>query len=882
MSKQPQTIYLKDYQKPAYHVDQLDLHFDLSEELAVVTATMDLSRHPETMVGAPLILDGQELQLLELSIDGQKLSSEQYQLDEESLTILSPAESFCLKVVTSCKPQENTSLEGLYKSGGNFCTQCEAEGFRKITYFPDRPDVMTRYTTTILADKQRYPVLLSNGNCTASGEEDGRHWATWQDPHKKPSYLFALVAGDLEFIEDHFTTRSGRDVVLRIYVQQHNIHKCDHAMTSLKKSMKWDEEVYGREYDLDIYMIVAVDDFNMGAMENKGLNVFNSKYVLAKQDTATDTDYINIEAVIGHEYFHNWSGNRVTCRDWFQLSLKEGFTVFRDQSFTADMTSAAVKRIDDVNMLRVHQFIEDAGPMSHPVRPDSYVEINNFYTVTVYEKGAEVVRMLHTILGEKTFHQGCDLYFERHDGEAATTDDFVAAMEAVSERDLTQFKNWYSQAGTPEVIVTDSYDEANQCYSLHFEQHCSSLSGQADKQPFLIPIKVGLLNQAGLDMPLSLRGSNEEIAQSIVLELTEAKQTFVFEGIPYQPIPSLLQGFSAPVNLHFDYTEQQLTFMTRHESDAFNRWEATQQLSTRLILSLLEKRKNDMQLRLDPDYIQSFKRTLLLGVEKPDLTARLLTLPSEEYLAEQVDVVDPYAIHEVRQFVRGALAKELSGEFLVAYHANADSGDYQIDAASMGRRALKNVVLSYLMTQDENAIHELCWKQFEQSDNMTDVIAALSAMNQHDSVRRTLALGQFYENWQDDALVMDKWLTMQAVSALPTTLSQVKELMEHPVFSIRNPNKVRSLVGAFCRANPVCFHAADGKGYEFLADQVITLNEINPQVAARLLGGLSQWKRYDAPRQALMKSQLERILALPNLSKDVFEIASKTLAAKAV
>lgn len=869
-NKQPATIYLKDYKPAPFQIDSVDLHFNLDEEQTVVTSTLKMQRNNS----GKLRLDGQDLELISIKLDGAELAVDRYEIDVESLTIAELPDVFELQIQTVIKPQLNTSLEGLYKSSGNFCTQCEAEGFRKITYYYDRSDVMALFTTTIEAEKAKYPVLLSNGNPVASGELDnGRHWLTWQDPFKKPCYLFALVAGQLECIADTFTTMSGREVKLEIYVESHNIDKCGHAMASLQRSMQWDEEVFGREYDLDIYMIVAVDDFNMGAMENKGLNVFNSKYVLARPDTATDMDFINIEAVIGHEYFHNWSGNRVTCRDWFQLSLKEGFTVFRDQQFTADMFSATVKRIDDVNSLRSYQFVEDAGPMAHPVRPESYVEIGNFYTLTVYEKGAEVVRMIYNLLGKNVFRKGSDLYFERHDGQAVTTDDFVKAMEDASGVDLSQFKRWYSQAGTPVLDCESSYDASAETFTLTVKQSCPPSPGQETKLPYHIPFGIGLLAADGADLPI----------ESETLELKLAEERFVFTGIKQKPVPSLLRHFSAPVKLNYDYSTEELAFLMANDSDEFNRWDAGQRLGLKLILQLVEQQQageafdiNKLTDSYKP-FSDAFKALLQERGGDLNFRAAALMLPSENYIGESMAVIDPVAIHEARTTLRHALAQEHEAVLWQVFEANVDTGAYSVDALTVGKRSLKNICLAYLATLATDKAISASELQL-QADNMTDVMAGMRNLIDIDCDARQQAINSFYDKWNSDALVVDKWLSLQAMSSLPNTLAHVKALMQHEAFNIKNPNKVRSLISAFVSANAYQFHQASGEGYQFLADQVISLNSLNPMVAARMCSALIQWRRYDESRQALMQAQLQRILAEPELSKDVYEVVSKGLA----
>lgn len=880
LEKKPQPVYLKNYQPPEFLIDEVHLEFHLGEVGTEVRAVLKMRRNPSAVNSEePLRLHGEELELLRLTLNGEALEEGRYKLTDEGLTVEDPPDTFELESLVRIKPQENTRLMGLYKSSGNFCTQCEAEGFRRITYYLDRPDVMARFTTTITGDKNLYPVLLSNGNCVASGElQDGRHWVKWEDPHKKPAYLFALVAGRLECVEDRFTTMSGREVLLQIYVELGNSDKCDHAMLSLKQAMRWDEETYGREYDLDIYMIVAVNDFNMGAMENKGLNVFNSKYVLARPDTATDDDFEGIGGVIAHEYFHNWTGNRVTCRDWFQLSLKEGLTVFRDQMFTADLTSPAIKRISDVNLLRTRQFTEDASPMSHPVRPESYIEMNNFYTMTVYNKGAEVVRMYHSLLGAHGFRKGMDLYFDRHDGQAVTCDDFRAAMADANSRDLDQFERWYQQAGTPVLAIEDRYDLDTQSYFLKVGQSCPDTPGQSDKLPFMLPLEMGLLAANGVDLPTQLEGEGEaQTTGNRVLVLTQKEQEFCFVNVPSKPVPSLLRKFSAPVKLQFQRDRKDLALLMAHDSDAFSCWEAGQEYAMLLLLEQVERIQNGKEPEIEEDFINAFHNNLVQKKEDMSFWAFSLILPNEEYLAEQLDVIDVHAIHRARQFFRHELGRRLAHEFEEIYDAHQSDGAYQFEQAEVGRRRLRNVCLAYLGTLGSPAMIELTAKQFAEADNMTDSLAALSVFNDLDCPEREQAFQAFYEQWQDDTLVLDKWFAMQATSRLPNALDRVKELLDHPAFSIKNPNKVRSLIGAYCMSNPVNFHATDGQGYEFFGDQVIELNGINPQIAARLMGAITRWRRYPKISQELMKTQLRRILDLENLSKDVFEIASKSL-----
>ncbi len=871
----PKAVYLKDYKPPEFLIDKADLRFELGEQRTLVFARLEMRRNPRsTASGEMLYLHGEGLELLALSINGQPLTAEEYVVETEGLRISGVPARFIFESTVCIKPQENTALEGLYKSGTMFCTQCEAEGFRKITWFIDRPDVMTRFTTTIVADKAAYPVLLSNGN-TLSREDigDGKHQVVWDDPFPKPSYLFALVAGNLRYIEDGYTTASCREILLRIYIEPENIEKCDHAMRSLKSAMAWDERNYGREYDLDIFMIVAVNDFNMGAMENKGLNIFNSKFVLAQPETATDWDFQGIKGVIAHEYFHNWTGNRITCRDWFQLSLKEGLTVFRDQEFSADMGSPGVKRIEDVRLLRGHQFSEDSGPMAHPVRPESYIEINNFYTVTVYEKGAEVVRMLHSLLGPEAYREAIDLYFQRHDGEAVTTDDFVCCMAQSSGRDLTQFKRWYSQAGTPELRVSGEYDATSESYLLSVEQLTPATPGQPDKKPLHLPLAVGLLNGQGQDIALRLKGEDIAGPDTRVLELTDTRQSFHFVDIPQRPVPSLLRGFSAPVKLIVDYSDADLMFLMANDSDGFNRWDAAQSLLQRVLL----RRISDARTPLPEGFVEVFRRTLSDPEAEKALLAEMLMMPSESYLGDQLAQVDVDGIHQSREGLLQLLANELQPELMQLYHANLEQGGYDIEPASIARRSLKNLCLGYLMQLRDDNVLGLCVEQYRHGHNMTDVMAALSLVADSDVPERSQLLADFYRRWNRDQLVLDKWFAVQAVSKRTDALEQVKALTGHPDFSITNPNRVRSLVGAFCSGNPVRFHRADGAGYRFLADRVLELDRLNPQVASRMLRLMTRWRRFDEPRQYLMREQLERVLAADQVSRDIYEIGSKSL-----
>ncbi len=876
----PKTRYLKDYQPPEYLVESIDLRFELESVDTRVTARTVFVRNPQASACGlgPLRLDGENMELLAIKMDGQTLGADRYLRSSTGLLITAPPERFTLEVETRLQPETNTALQGLYLSSDTFCTQCEAEGFRRITYFLDRPDVMTRFTTTVVADKKTCPVLLSNGNPVEHGEsDDGRHWVRWQDPYPKPAYLFALVAGDLACIEDKYTTASGREVKLRIYVEPHNATRCDHAMASLKKAMRWDEEVFGLEYDLDIYMIVAVDDFNMGAMENKGLNVFNSKYVLADAETATDADFNGVESVIAHEYFHNWTGNRVTCRDWFQLSLKEGLTVFRDQEFSADMGSRPVQRINDVRVLRNAQFPEDAGPMAHPVRPASYIEINNFYTATVYNKGAEVIRMYEALVGTEAFRAGVKLYLKRHDGQAVTTDDFLQAIADASNANLEQFRRWYSQAGTPIIHASGVYDRQQRSYALTLSQSCAPTPGQEQKEPFHIPVTLGLLDSDGHELPLQLTGENSAVDTTRVLELREQHQTFHFENVPTAPTPSLLRGFSAPVRLETGASDDELAFLLAHDPDPFNRWEAGQELAVRLSLQLVAGIRQGKTLHLNPDFARAMGQTLTNPELDAAFIAEVFVLPGEGYVAERMEVMDPTAIHQARCFLRQTLASKLREELENAYRKNTREETYCYAQDAVGRRSLKNIALGYLMELEEPEIRSRCFKQFHAADNMTDALGALASMTQYDCDERRVALAEFEDRWQSEPLVMDKWFSLQATSRLPGTLARVKQLMQHRAWDANNPNRIRALVGAFSHANPAQFHAANGSGYVFLKERVLELDPRNPQLAARLLGAFGRWRKLDAPRQQLTRRELGEILKTPGLSRDSYEIASRTL-----
>ncbi len=859
MTDAPKPTLRHDYRPPAFLVDEVELDFDLGAADTRVRSRLKLRRNPAHDGAAPLRLDGEALELLALRLDGAALGANRYRSDDSGLTVAEVPDAFTLEVETRIAPDANSELSGLYTSGGNFFTQCEAEGFRRITYFPDRPDVMARFTTTLRADRATCPVLLSNGNPDGAGVEGARHWARWVDPHPKPSYLFALVAGDLVAVRDHFRTRSGREVALAIWVRRGDEDKCGHAMHALKTSMRWDEDVYGLEYDLEIFNIAAVSDFNMGAMENKGLNVFNTKYVLARPDTATDGDYQGIETVIAHEYFHNWTGNRVTCRDWFQLSLKEGLTVFRDQQFSADQGSEAVKRLHDVRGLRAAQFPEDAGPLAHPVRPDSYVAIDNFYTATVYQKGAEVVRMMHRLLGVDGFRKGMDLYFARHDNQAVTIEDFIAALQDGGGRDLSAFVGWYAQAGTPELHASDSHDEAARRYTLTLRQSTPPTPGQNAKAPLPIPVATGLLDAEG-----------REIATRMLL-LTEAEQSFVFEDVATPPVPSLLRGYSAPVKL-VGLSRERLRFLATHDTDPFVRWDSLQSYATALMLDAVPAGTATLE-----DGLRAALAAVLDGADTdPAFAAEALMLPGEAYVADQMAVVDTDGIHAVRMALRVAIGQALDAKLRDTYARLGDTDPARIDGVAMGRRALRNICLGYIAAAGDAA---LAAAQFHEAGNMTDSLAALSALGASDNPYRQDALATFHARWRDEPLVLDKWFAIQAMSPRPGVLDDIAALYRHPDFDTRNPNRFRALVGSFAFGNPRWFNDSSGAGYAFLADAIIALDPSNGQTAARLVSPLGAWKRQKPARQALMRGQLERILAAPGLSRGTAEMAGKSLGA---
>ena len=868
IEKNPQEKYLSDYRPSDYNVDTIDLEFDLFDHQTKVKAVSQIKRVSEE--STPLFLFGESLKLISLLVNN--IEHTDYELSHDGITLHHLPAEFKLEINTEIDPAANQAFEGLYKSGDAFCTQCEAEGFRRITYYLDRPDILAKFSTKVIADKTLYPYLLSNGNQVDQGDlESGRHFVSWVDPFPKPAYLFALVAGEFDCLEDNYVTKSGRDVKLALFVDKGNLDKTEHAMLSLKKSMAWDEQRFNLEYDLDIYMIVAVDFFNMGAMENKGLNVFNSKFVLANSQSATDQDYLGIEAVIGHEYFHNWTGNRITCRDWFQLSLKEGLTVFRDQEFSSDLGSRSVNRIANVMTLRDHQFAEDAGPMSHPIRPESVMEMNNFYTLTVYEKGSEVIRMLHTLLGEEKFQQGMQLYVERHDGQAVTCDDFVAAMQDASGVDLTLFKRWYSQSGTPQVYVTDHFDVASNTYQITFKQITLPTADQSKKLPLHIPIDIELLDANGHPVTLA------EGKTSTVLSLTQSEQTFVFKNIQTKPVPCLFRGFSAPVKYQYYYNDEQLLDIMSFASDEFSRWDAGQTLFNKYLVSNVNALKSGREMSLPSIFIDGFKSVLVSETLDPSLIADMFTFTSENGARELFDKVDIDAIHEARSFMLNEVATQLNELFVDTYLRHQEVKAYQPDIDDIAKRKLKNIALAYIARVDQKIANEYVIAQIESCNNMTDHLGALSAANIGVLPCREEVMQNFDDKWFDNGLVMDKWFVLQA--SMPTTeaLANIKSLFEHRSFDFNNPNRLRSLVGAFAQANTYHFHNIDGSGYEFLTDQLIKLNRQNPQVASRLITPLIQFKRLDDQRIKLIKAQLNRLLSLPDLAVDLYEKVSKAL-----
>ncbi|TOD75723.1 aminopeptidase N [Vibrio parahaemolyticus] len=866
MSQAPQAKYRKDYQAPSHTITDIDLTFDLYDNDTIVTA---LSKVVQKGESTTLELDGEGLELRSVKVNGEDWAH--HEVKEASLVLSDLPAEFELEIITKIDPEANTALEGLYKSGGAFCTQCEAEGFRRITYYLDRPDVLAKYTTKVIADKATYPYLLSNGNRIAQGEaENGRHWVQWQDPHPKPAYLFALVAGDFDVLRDKYTTMSGRNVDLEIFVDKGNLDRAGHAMTSLINSMKWDEERFGLEYDLDIYMIVAVDFFNMGAMENKGLNIFNSKFVLANDQTATDRDYLGIEAVIGHEYFHNWTGNRVTCRDWFQLSLKEGLTVFRDQEFSSDLGSRAVNRIDNVRIIRGPQFAEDASPMSHPIRPDKVIEMNNFYTLTVYEKGSEVIRMYHTLLGEEGFQKGMKLYFERHDGTAATCEDFVSAMEDATGVDLKQFRLWYSQSGTPTLRVNSEYNAEAKTYALTVEQFTEATQDQAEKQALHIPFDIELYDSKGQIIPLIINGESVHN----VLDIKQDKQTFVFENVAEQPVPSLLREFSAPVKLKYDYSDAELIFLMKHATNDFARWDASQMLLAKYIRQNVNNVQTGSEVQLSEDLIDAFRGVLLDENLEPAFIAQVFSLPSINEITGWYKQIDVDAVDTVLNSITVSLSAALEDELSATYHT-LKQAEYTIDHAAIGKRALRNQCLHFLAHTDKG--NTLVKAQYEAANNMTDTIAAMSAANSAQLECREELMADYSDKWKHDGLVMDKWFALQGTNPAEDALEKVKATMNHEAFSLKNPNRTRSLIGSFLSANPVRFHDKSGSGYQFAGDILRQLNDSNPQVASRMIDPLLKFRKYDEARQAMIRAELEKLKAMDNLAKDLFEKVTKAL-----
>jgi aminopeptidase N len=879
-TEQPPPVRLADYRPPDWLLDTVSLDVSLDKSATRVRATLALRPNPAADAPAPLVLDGDGINLVALRLDGAGLPPDQYTATPDQLTITQPPQRpFQLEIETVVDPSANTQLMGLYRSGDTYCTQCEAEGFRRITYFPDRPDVMAVYMTRIEADRAEAPVLLANGNLIESGDVPGtnRHFAVWHDPFPKPSYLFALVGGTLACVEDTFRTMSGREVALKIYVEPGKEDRCHWAMDSLKRAMRWDEEAFGREYDLDIFMIVAVSSFNMGAMENKGLNVFNDKLVLASPETATDNDYVGIEAVIAHEYFHNWTGNRITCRDWFQLCLKEGLTVFRDQEFTADMRSRPVERIGDVRALRAHQFVEDAGPLAHPVRPETYREINNFYTATVYEKGAEVVRMLKTLLGAADFRKGMDLYFERHDGQAATVDEFVQCFADTSGFDLSQFMLWYSQAGTPEVIVTGAHDARERTYRLDVAQTLPPTPGQPSKEPMLIPLSLGLVGRDGRDLPLKLAGASA--VKHGVLAVRKSAETFVFEDVAGPPVPSLNRGFSAPIRLVANLSGDDLQFLAAHDSDAFNRWQALQTLATRLLVENVKALREGKAAREDSGLLNALAAVLADRTLAPAFVALALSAPSETDIAREIGHdVDPDAIFRAREALRAGVGRHLGARLVDRYRQLTATEPYRPDAEGTGRRALRNACLDLLVAAQAPDAIDLAVLQYQTADNMTDRMAALTMLSLRAAPERTVALEDFYRRYANDPLIVDKWLALQAAIPEPATLDRVKALTAHPAFSMTNPNRVRALIGSFAMGNQREFNRADGLGYDFLVDTVLALDPKNPQVAARLLSALRSWRVLESGRRSHAERALKKVTAQPQLSRDVSDIAERALA----
>jgi aminopeptidase N len=876
----PRPILLKSYKPSNYLIDTVELDVTLAPTRTKVVSRLAMRPNPkhEGKLG-PLKLDGEVLELESVAINGKVLEAGAYKVADRDLTIAKPPEkAFKLEIVTHCNPDANKALSGLYVSRGIYCTQCEAQGFRRITYFLDRPDVLATYTVRIEADKAETPVLLSNGNPVGRGSLAGgkRHYAVWHDPHPKPSYLFALVGGNLASFASTFRTASGRKVDLTIYVEPGKEDRCAWAMDALKRSMRWDEERFGLEYDLDIFNIVAVSDFNMGAMENKGLNVFNDSLVLATAETATDASFFSIERVIAHEYFHNWTGNRITCRDWFQLCLKEGLTVYRDQLFGEDMRNAATQRIAGVRQLKARQFPEDAGPLAHPVRPERYIEINNFYTATVYEKGAELCRMLETLLGRDGFRKAMDLYFKRHDGEAATVEDFVACMADASGRDLGQFMTWYSQAGTPELVCDLRYDARSKTAELSVEQVLPSTPGEAKKKPLHMPLRMGLVGSDGRDMPLVLADGRS--VKNGVIELTKRSETFRFKDVPERPVPSLLRGFSAPVNLTIDLSDRDLSFLMEHDSDLYNRWQASQDYATRMMVAAVAAIRKGEKPEKPAAFVAALGQTLGNDALDPGYRAQFATLPSESDLARVIGRnVDPTAIYKARRMLRRAIGTGLGDILERLYDAMAVKGAYSPLPEQAGRRALRNACLALLAQRGAEADVQRVARHFAKAGNATDEVSALGILSEMKGPERDKAFDRFHARWKGDHLMIDNWFAYQAASPLSSTLAAVKKLVRDPLFSIKNPNKVRALIGTFAAGNPVNFNRVDGKGYAFVADRVLEIDRFNPQVAARMLSAFRSWKTLEPERREAAAAELKRIAAAKPLSDDVFEIVTKML-----
>ncbi len=878
----PETIYLKDYQPPAFLVELIELHFSLQQERTLVTNTMQLKRAPGIPADRSLQLDGRQLELIKVILDDKLLSSDQYSVDPEGLVLEDPPATFTLEIVTALNPKNNTSLEGLYASGTMLCTQCEAHGFSRITYFPDRPDILTCFTTTIEASQKEFPVLLSNGNLIDQGTlADNRHFAVWQDPFKKPAYLFALVAGQLTTLKDHFITASGRKVAIHFHVEELNRDKCAHAIAALKKSMRWDEEEYGREYDLDLYQVVAVDDFNFGAMENKGLNIFNSKYVLAQPESATDSDYEAIEGVIAHEYLHNWTGNRITCRDWFQLSLKEGLTVFRDQQYGAQAYPGGGRRIREVRRLRNFQFPEDAGPLAHPVQPKEYVEINNFYTCTVYEKGAEIIRMLQTLLGEKRFKKGIQIYFERHDGEAVTIEDLLSAMRDAGDCDLKQFRRWYDQAGTPNLTISQEWRPQTQEFILSVVQDCPPTPGQTEKLPLHLPLAVALLDPEGNEMAVKLAGELKPFPTgSHVLEIRNQQEEFRFQGCDRKPVISLLRGFSAPIQVTSNDDKEELAFLLSHDRDPFSRWEAGQKLAMMEIFNLVQDPKQSKKGETDDFFVKSFGTlvTKEWSVAEADGAAELLILPGEIYIGEQLSEIDPQTIYQARQSLKKSLAQRWQTELEALYNQYKTAAPYRPLPADMAQRRLKNIALDYLaVLGPKGPALRLCRQQYQNANNLTDRLAALSGLIEINPAAELPELDDFYDRGDNDPLLRDRWFALQAVAKRPNTAQRIEKLTHHPDFCRNNPNRVRALLGTFTAANQSAFHQPDGFGYQLLGREIATLDATNPMVAARLAGSFSRWRRFASPYNTLMRKELEKLASLPQCSRDLGEIVNKSL-----